>query len=430
MNAPNQRAPMRMLVFCPHFDPDTAPTGRIMSRIVAEWVQRGHQVEVVTALPWYRSHQVEPGWRGRLWRREITEWGSITRLHPLAGADKSNLVMRALGFIGFSAHALLQGMWIAGRSRRNGPRIDVIIAMSPPLTLGLVGAAIARMTRRPLVFNIQDVFPDAVVATGAVTNRYLIAAARWLEKLSYRLSSAVTVLSEDLARNLRAKVPAERAGDIVVIPNFVDTAAIRPGDRMTAYRQEQGIGSEPVVMYAGNIGFSQSLEMVIAAARACPEATFVFNGDGAARGELMMKAAGLNNIRFVDPQPMERLSEVLATGDLHLVPLRAGLGAVSVPSKVYSILAAGRPVLAAIDADTEIPRILAASGAGQAVAPDDEVAFVAAVRTMIADSNALTQLGAAARIWVAQAASPAAVAAQYEELFARVRCHLKPEIAR
>jgi colanic acid biosynthesis glycosyl transferase WcaI len=170
--------------------------------------------------------------------------------------------------------------------------------------------------------------------------------------------------------------------------------------------------------------------MVIAAARACPEATFVFNGDGAARGELMIKAAGLNNIRFVDPQPMERLSEVLASGDLHLVPLRAGLGAVSVPSKVYSILAAGRPVLAAIDADTEIPRILAASGAGQAVAPDDEVAFVAAVRSMIADSDALTQLGASARIWVAQAASPAAVAAQYEELFARLRCHLKPEIAR
>jgi colanic acid biosynthesis glycosyl transferase WcaI len=417
---------MKILVFCPHFDPDTAPTGRIMSRIVGEWVAHGHRVDVVTALPWYRSHQVEPGWRGHLVRRQTTEWGSITRLHPMAGADKTNLMTRALGFIGFSAHALVQGLRLTVRASRP----DLVISMSPPLTLGLVGAVVARISRRPMVFNIQDVFPDAVIATGAVTNRYLIAVASWLEQLSYRASDAVTVLSEDLARNLRAKVPANRASDIVVIPNFVDTAAILPSDRMTPYRREHGIGSEPVVMYAGNIGFSQSLEMVLAAARACPKVTFVMNGEGAARASLMAAAADLKNIVFVDPQPMERLSEVLASGDLHLVPLKAGLGAVSVPSKTYSILAAGRPVLAAIDADTEIPRILAASGAGVLVPPDDEEAFVHAILNLMTNPEALEQMGKAARSWVATAASPTAVATQYEELFARLTCRSKPEIAR
>jgi colanic acid biosynthesis glycosyl transferase WcaI len=406
---------MRILVLCPHFDPDTAPTGRIMSRITSEWVARGHRVDVVTSLPWYRNHQVEPGWRGRLVRREVTSWGSITRLHPMAGADKSNLLTRALGFVGFSAHAAGQGLW---QTRRVRP--DLVVAMSPPLTLGLGGALIAKTTRCPMVFNIQDVFPDAVVATGAVTNRYLIAAARWLERLSYRASDAVTVLSEDLAANLRAKMPSDRSADIVVIPNFVDTAAIVPADRMTPYRREHGIGSEPVVMYAGNIGYSQSLEMVLAAARACPETTFVLNGDGAARASLRQAASGFANIRFVDPQPMERLSEVLASADLHLVPLRRGLGAVSVPSKLYSILAAGRPVLAAIDPDTEIPRILAASGAGVVVPPDQELEFVTALLAMLADPVALAEMGVAARIWVSDAASPAAVADQYLELFERL----------
>jgi colanic acid biosynthesis glycosyl transferase WcaI len=225
-------------------------------------------------------------------------------------------------------------------------------------------------------------------------------------------------------------VPESRAADIVVIPNFVDTVAITPGDRLTAYREEHGIGSEPVVMYAGNIGFSQSLEMVLAAARVCPEATFVLNGHGAARAELMTVAADISNIRFVDPQPMDRLSEVLASADLHLVPLRAGLGAVSVPSKAYSILAAGRPVLAAIDADTEIPRIVAASGAGLVVPPDDEAVFVTAVREMISHPEALHEMGVAARAWVTQAASPQAVAVQYEDLFTRLTCHLKPQIPR
>jgi colanic acid biosynthesis glycosyl transferase WcaI len=407
---------MRILVFCPHFDPDTAPTGRIMSRITAQWVARGHQVDVITALPWYRNHQVEPGWRGRLVRREVTSWGSITRLHPMASTNKSNLITRALGFVGFSAHAVGQGLW---QIRRDRP--DLVVAMSPPLTLGVVGAAVAKAARCPMVFNIQDVFPDAVVATGAVTNRYLIATARWLERLSYRASDAVTVLSDDLAANLRAKVPPQRAGDIVVIPNFVDTAAITPADRMTAYRHEHGIGSEPVVMYAGNIGYSQSLEMVLAAARACPEATFVLNGEGAARAGLEQAASGLTNIRFVDPQPMERLSELLASADVHLVPLRSGLGAVSVPSKVYSILAAGRPVLAAIDPDTEIPRILAASGAGVVVPPDREEDFVLALQAMLADPLARDQMGAAARTWVGEAASPVAVADQYLALFERLR---------
>lgn len=403
---------MRILVFCPHFDPDTAPTGRIMSRIVAEWVATGHQVDVVTALPWYRTHQVEPGWRGRLARVEATDWGSITRLHPMAGGDKRNLVARAAGFVAFSLHGLGRGVW---RARRERP--DVVMAMSPPLTLGLVGAVAARAARCRFVFNIQDVFPDAVVATGAVTNRYLIGLARWLERRSYAGSDVVTVLSEDLARNLRAKMPAARSNDVVVIPNFVDTEAITPHDRMTTYRAEHGIGAEPVVMYAGNVGFSQSLEMVIAAARALADVTFVINGDGAARAELRAAGAGLANLRFVDPQPAERLGEVLASADVHLVTLRAGLGAVSVPSKTYSILAAGRPVLAAIDADTEVPRILTASGAGLVVPPDDEGQFIAALADLVADSAGRAQMQVGARQWVQGAASPAAVAAQYLEVF-------------
>ena len=102
-----------------------------------------------------------------------------------------------------------------------------------------------------------------------------------------------------------------------MIPNFVDTAELHPTDRATPYRRELGIGDEPVVMYAGNVGFSQSLEMVVAAARAIPEATFVINGQGAARPQLEAAAADLANVRFGDHQPADRLNEVLATGDIH-----------------------------------------------------------------------------------------------------------------
>jgi colanic acid biosynthesis glycosyl transferase WcaI len=197
-----------------------------------------------------------------------------------------------------------------------------------------------------------------------------------------------------------AKIAPKHQHTVHVIPNFVDSDRIMPRDRMTSYRDELRIGAEPVVMYAGNVGYSQSLTMVLHAARHMPEVTFVINGDGAARAELERDAVGLSNVRFSGYQPADRVAEVLATADVHVVPLRAGLGAVSVPSKTYSILAAGRPVVAAIDAGTEVTRILAESGAGVSVAPDDPVAFTDALRAMVNSGSAATEAGACGRLSV------------------------------
>jgi colanic acid biosynthesis glycosyl transferase WcaI len=407
---------MKIVVVCPHFSPDTAPTGIVMTGIVNELAALGHELHVVTALPWYREHRIEPGWTGGLLRTEQTDWGSVTRVHPFPGGDKRNLARRALGFAAFSMVAGVAALRAGGWFRR----VDVVLAMSPPLTLGPTGWLAGLFRRAPLVFNIQDVFPDAAVRTGAITSRRVIAAAEWLERFSYHRAAAVTVLSDDLRANLVAKVKPSHRSRIQVIPNFVDTEVISPGDRQTPYRSELGIADEPVVLYAGNVGFSQSLDLVVGAAAECPDLTFVINGDGAARSDLERAAAGLANVRFADYQPIERLGEVLASGDVHVVPLRAGLGDVSVPSKAYSSLAAGRPVVAAIDPDTEIPRLLAVSGAGLAVRPDDLAAFVGAVRQLTDDPGRAAELGAAGRRWVVAEASPEAVGRAYHQLLGSV----------
>ena len=405
------RTPMRpLVVLCPHFAPDTAPTGVVMTRIVEELVALGHTVHVVTSLPWYRAHRIEPGWDGRLARTEQTEWGSITRLHPFPGDDKSNLVRRAIGFAAYSLLAGLYCLRVGGWFRRSG----AVIAMSPPLTLGLTGWVASRLRRCPMVFNIQDVFPDAAVETGAISNRVVIAAARRLERVSYLAADAVTVLSEDLRDNVVAKMGS--ADTVHVIPNFVDTDAVVPMDRSTPYRAELGLGDEPVVLYAGNVGYSQSLELVLAAARELPDVTFLVNGNGAARPSLESQARGIANVRFADYIEPERLSELLATGDVHVVPLRRGLGRVSVPSKTYSIMAAGRPVVASIDPGTAVPQILAASGGGVAVDPDDAAAFTAALRSLVDDPDHANRLGTLGRAWVQEHASPSAVGAAYDRL--------------
>ncbi len=406
---------MKLTVLCPHFAPDPAPTGEVMTRIVAELAARGHEVHVVTALPWYTHHAIEEGWRGRLIRRQRTPWGSITRVHPFP-SDKTSLAWRAASFAAFSA--------LAGVASLGGGRMDAVLAMSPPLPIGLVAWAAAVLHRSPLVFNVQDVFPDVAIELGKLTSPRLIAAARALERLTYERAAAVTVLSEDLRANVVAKLPPQRRGDVRVIPNFVDTELIHPLARATVLRRNLRITEDQVViLYAGNVGFSQSLDLLAEAARRLAhrsDLVFLVNGGGSGLAALKATTAGLGNIRFSPYQPPARLPEVLASGDLHVVPLRKGLAASSVPSKTYSILAAGRPILASVDPGTEVARVVTEAQCGRAVPPDDPDAFTAAIEALVSEPAELATMGARGRTWVERWISPSAVAEAYERLFDEV----------
>ena len=189
--------------------------------------------------------------------------------------------------------------------------------------------------------------------TGTLTDDRLIRLLKRIELTSYEKADAVTVLSDDLRKRLSTRTDTE--SKLRVIPNFVDTERIQPGNRNNAYRRELGLTDETIVMYAGNVGFSQPLEIVLEAARYMIErddVVFVINGNGSRRLHFEQEAEDLANVTFMDYQPQDRLNEVLAAGDIHLIPLQKGLSSVSVPSKLYSILAAGRPVLASVDLGT------------------------------------------------------------------------------
>ena len=408
---------MRLLVLCPHYAPDVAPTGEVMTAIVSELARRGHEIQVVTSLPWYRQHRVEPEWRGRPLRRGRSRGGvGVTRVHPFP-TSKGSVAARAAGFAGFTT--LAASAAVASRARP-----DAVLAMSPPVTLGLAGWAAARRWRVPLVFNLQDIFPDAAIDTGAIRGGRLIAAARRLERFVYDRAAAITVLSEDMRANVAAKLGTGRSEAVRVIPNFADTARISPRSRLTAYRTEHGLADRTVVMYAGNVGFSQPLDLLVGAARSYrhrDDVVFVVNGEGSARRELEESAAGLPNLVLVGYQPAERLDEVLASADIHVVVLREGLARSSVPSKIYSILAAGRPVVASVDPRTELPRLITEAGCGAAVAPGDQPAFDAAIEALLDDPVGREAMGRRGRAYVEGCMTPQAVGEAYEALFRDLR---------
>ena len=405
---------MRITVICPHFAPDTAPTGQVITEIVHELRNLDHHIHVVTSLPWYRDHSVASGWRGRLFATEKTSWGRITRIHPFISNKRTNLLARAIAFALFSL--------VAAFAASIGRRTELILTMSPPLTLAPAGWIAARRHRAPLVLNIQDVHPDAAVETGTLSDERLIRLLKRLEIFSYRKADAITVLSQDLKQRLSSRVEDE--SKILVVPNFVDTERIYPAERDNSYRHELGVADETVVLYAGNIGFSQPLEIVLEAAQYFAQRddiVFVINGNGSRRPEFEAAAEEMPNVTFMDYQPHSRLNEVLATGDVHIIPLKPGLGFVSVPSKLYSILAAGRPVLASVDPGTEIDLVVTQSGAGRSVRAGDTEAFISALEALIDDPSGRVAAGLNARRFAEEWLSSGAVAETYNELFSDLR---------
>lgn len=407
---------MRLLVITPHFAPDTAPTGVIVSALVDEWCRLGHDIHVVTSLPWYQEHRVVDGWRARAILRGRHGPAVVTRLYPFP-VRKDRTGWRAAAFCAFTALAA-----VAAAAAR-GP-FDAVVALSPPITLAFAARLAALRHDCPLILNVQDVFPDVAVTVGELKSPWLVRLAGRLERSAYRTTNAITVVSTDLEANIRVKLADIPHPPVVeTIPNFTDTANLRPLDRITDYRVEHGLGDRTVVMYAGNLGHSQSLDLVVEAARRHrhrDDLTYVINGGGVRSQDLAAVSSELPNLVVVDYQPVERLAEVLATADIHAVPLRAGLASASVPSKVYSVMAAGRPVVASVDPGSEVARMVIDAGAGLVVPPDDPDAFVAAVEYLGSEVELRNRMGIAGRAWVEKCQSSAVVAYGYMDLVERL----------
>ena len=382
-----------------------------MSAIVNNLGALGHEIHVVTALPWYRHHAIEPGWEGKPVQVEKRSWGKITRIHPLP-TDKTNIPARAAAFGGFTAIGLVTAL-----TTRFSP--DVVFAMSPPMSLGISGWMAAKRHSVPFVFNIQDVFPDVAIETGTITNENVIKVAKRMERFVYDQSDVVTVLSEEMRRNVEGK--SDSATE--VIPNFVDITTFTPQPIENSYRKEFGLEGKRVVMYSGNVGFSQSIELLADSARELAhldDVVFVVNGGGSAIGEVRRRAEGLENFRVIPYQPVERVPEVLAAADVHVIPLRKGLAWSSVPSKLYKILAVERPVVASVDEGTEVGRVVVEAGAGFSVPPDVAAPMTERLEVLLADPKLRETMGQSGRRWVEQWTTPARAAEQYEAVFERL----------
>jgi len=250
-----------------------------------------------------------------------------------------------------------------------------------------------------LIVYLQDIYPDVAVATGTVRNRWSIRLLRRCLFAVYRRADRVIVLGEDMRAILtEGGVPDDR---ITTVPNWADTRRIYPVRQDNAFRRNEALDGQFVVMYSGNMGLCQNLDSILEAARLLRDRSdiqFVFVGDGVSRDRLESRARDLANVRFRPYQPQSQLAHSLSAADLHLVPLDARVTGCLVPSKLYGILAAGVASLVVADDRCEVSRVIRESETGKIVAPDNPEQLAKMIAWCAANRSVLKQMGDRARL--------------------------------
>jgi colanic acid biosynthesis glycosyl transferase WcaI len=326
------------------------------------------------------------------------------------------MLHRLLSYLSFNALATL-----AGLLRRR--RYDVILAPNGSFFTGLAAALIGAARGTPFVYNVQDLYPEVPVQAGQLSNRHAIEGLRRLEQLMYRLAARVSLIAPGFRANLLGKgVPAPK---LALIPNFVDTERIRPLPRRNSFSAAHGLDEQFVVSYAGNLGYVYDLHSVLEAAallRHRLDILFLIVGEGVCKAELQAHAAslGLANLRFLPFQPAEDLPLMRAAVDVQLSPHRPGTTGYSLPSKVYEIMASGRPLVVAADPGSDLATLVETAGCGLALPPGDPARLAQAILALRADPALREAMGAAGRRYAERHFAPAVVVEQYEALLGAV----------
>ncbi|MBK6696349.1 MAG: glycosyltransferase family 4 protein [Myxococcales bacterium] len=387
---------MRILYVSQYFPPEPgAPAARV-SELARAWAARGHDVTVLTGMPNHPTGVVPAEYAGKTLVREDFHGVNVVRTWIYAAANKGR-VRRSLAYASFATSATLFGQLFAGKSP------DVLVATSPQLLCGAAGALISLTRRVPFVLEIRDLWPESIVAVGALPAAHpIIKGLTVVEEALYRAAKSIVVVTDTFKEKLAERgIPRSK---LSVVKNGVDLGRFKPAARDTKMRARLGLGDRFVASYVGTHGMAHGLDAVLDVAKrflANDGVRFLFVGEGAerARLEARAKSDGLTNVRFLGVLPRDEMTEVYATTDVCLVPLRkTELFSTVIPSKIFEILAMERPLVLSVDGEAR--QIVESSGGGLYAPPEDVDAMHAAVATLLADRERARTMGKRGREYV------------------------------
>jgi glycosyltransferase involved in cell wall biosynthesis len=375
---------LRILYMTQWFEPEPAFKGIGFAKALKE---RGHDIRVVTGFPNYPRGKVYPGYRIRPFRREQRDGIVVDRLLLFPSHSRS-AAGRVLNYVSFGLSLFAYGIFAAGRA-------DVVYAYHPPLTVALAAAAVGAIRRRPVVVDIQDLWPDTLASTGMMggkgASRFLGALCNWV----YRRAAGLIVSGPGMKRVLVERGVPD--GKIEVVLNWADESQVAPKGQLDL--APFALAGRFTVIFAGNLGVAQGLDVVLDAARTVagrdPRVQFLLVGDGVEADRLRARVAaeGLANVRLTGPVPRENVADLLHAADALLVTLvEDPLFEITIPSKTQFYLAVGKPVLMAMRGDAA--RLVEEAGGGVCVPPADPAALAEAVIALAGtDGGTLAAMG-------------------------------------
>lgn len=402
----------RILLLTQWFDPEPTVKGLVFAR---ELVRQGYEVEVLTGFPNYPGGKLYPGYRIRWIQREVMDGVLVTRV-PLFPSHDQSAVGRVLNYVSFAASSLLYGLFFARR-------VDVIYAYHPPLTTGITAGLLRLFRRAPVVYDIQDMWPDTLRATGMLNNPRILslmaAVCRWV----YRRADHIVVLSPGFKGLLVQRgVPDSK---IDVIYNWADESSL--AEQQGRLPAEFPTSERFRVVFAGNMGKAQALDTVLDAAallqKRMSRVSFVMLGGGVDVGRLKQRAVELklDNVVFLPPVPMKEVGGMLEAADALLVHLRKDpLFKITIPSKTQAYMAVGRPLLMAVDGDAQ--DLVVRSGGGVVSESESAVSLAKAAETLSGlPPQRLAEMGRKAQEFYREHLAFSVGVSKFKVIFDRVR---------
>lgn len=395
----------RVLVLNQYYWPGVEATAQLLAQL-CEALAEEMDVTVVTGQ--LLGHPELPA-------DEIRNGVRVIRVRSTA-YDRAQLHRRAANYVTYLGDTILTAL--------RGERPDLVLCMTDPPIVGDIGLVVARRFGVPLLVISQDVFPEIAERVKRLESRVVVGALRQLVGLYLRRADRIVAIGETM--KLRLVEKGARSGRVEVIPNWVDTTEITPQPRDNQWARDHALAEAFVVMHSGNVGHAQDLDSLIRAAtflRDLERLRIVVIGFGARHEELTELGARLevtDTVSFLPYQPRQHLSQSLSAGDLHFVGLARGLAGFVVPSRMYGILAAGRPVLVSADEESETARIVRESGCGVVVPPGRPELVAGVIRDVVEGRLSVEGMGERGRAWAEREADRSVAFERYRALVADV----------
>lgn len=413
---PEGRTGLRVVMPVLNFGAEETGVGRYTYEMARYFAQCGHDVQVVCAPPYYPWWKVQEPYRSWKLCRETIDGMDVLRC-PLYVPSRPTGLKRLLHLASISTASLFPSLFKRGKA-------DVVWVAQPSLTMTPIGWLAAKKMGAALWMHVQDLEVAAADRLD-VLPQIVTDAIGSVESFLYERCDAVSTISHAMRTQLETRCLHK----IPLFPNWVDVDFIQPMKGPSPYRAELGIPDDVMVaLYSGNMGEKQGLDVVVDAAQLLQhrkDILFILAGQGATRPHLEAKSEGLPNVRFLPLQPSERMSEFLALGDVHLVPQKAGVGDLVMPSKMTAILSAAKAVVATCEKEDELAVIV--KECGLSVAPGDAQAFADAVVQMVESPEARKALGLAGRIYAEKNLSHKAILPRMEAFLWTVAGVAKPD---